>query len=537
MKTVDKSGELQTYYDADDETPFYLDSIFMAAAVAGLPEDSVRRAIGASPGVEQCPRCGEGSKYNKGQIENIFTKESYQTQRYVNTSYHSCGECGWSEKNDLLTEGDIELPRANIWIQKDDPDKLDPIHKFIYRQLPLVDDLPNPSQTVILDATPVPEAYALLFQINPDDITVTGEEPVELNATITQIVDGQYHRGTIANDERGKSLQDRLQRGIDALSAQHNRVIVVGHQKAKEYFEVPINAEWISFHSGRGLDFPKHDAVIIIGAPHTRTKDFVEDAKLLAMDQNAVRLGGEEHSTRRDTEVSEPVYRKYYYRDSSGMGRAVPTKSYKGLVGKLFRNRRENEIVQLAHRIRPTIADEEKQIYLLTNVPTELPVDNLVTLPELTEPVYHQLDITEGAVRLLELCVQQAEEGRAAEKNRWFNEWDENTLQHTVSGFHEFATSQKDGLDVEERTIRNYIKELQSLGIVEEGEYIQREGRTYDFDIATSKKALLILTNNTDFEVDTVRRLAEIVDSANESTEWIEWVSEHLQTSDESGVL
>lgn len=532
IKTERTATDIQThtYYDPDDETPFHLDAVFVAAAKAGLPSESVRRAIGTHPGVEQCPRCGESSAYGKGEIEELPLKQRGTRTVQVEAYFHRCQECGWSEKSDSLTEGIEELPRATSWIQPDNPGKLAPEHELIYRELPLVTDLPDPSDTMILDATPVPDAYALLFGLDSDEVVVQGDEPVELNATVTQIIDGQYHRGTItADSQRGENLRNRLQRTIDRVSNHHDQVIVVGHKRAQGYFEVPENAEWFSFHSARGLDRPKHDAVIVVGAPHTNPRDFYEDAGLLAMDRDDVRVGGNEYAPRDDDDVYPPVYRKYYYEDSEGKGRAVPTKHYSGLVGQLFRNRREYEIVQVAHRHRPVIAKKEKSLYLLNNVPTQIPVDNLVTLSELSDSVAkHVNGLTdtncsfERAVDLLEICCSVATDERPRLKDRWFRQWDEQSFAATAGDIHDLVTEVEDGLDVKKRTVRDYLDQLAVVGLVEEGDFIQREGHLYHFDISTSQKALCILTNSTFCEVDAVRRLVDEIQNADGSLDWLE---------------
>jgi len=528
LKMSDETLQTQTYYDPDDETMFHLDLIFMTAAVAGLPTDSVRRAIGATPGVEECPRCEEVSNFNKGHTKDDGNEPwGQQNNGY---EYHRCDECGWSEGSDPITTEVTELPRALAWIQEDNPDQRTPTHELVYRELPLVDDLPDPDNTVILDATPVPEAYALLFGIKADDVTVMGNEPAKLNANITQIVDGQYHRGTITDDKRGEAIQGRFQQAIDQLTDRHEDVIVVGHNKCQGCFDVPDNARWVSFHAGRGLDFPEYDAVVIIGAPHTRPRDFRKDAELLAMNRNDIRIGGKEHSTRQDEEVGEPVYRKYYYEDEAGAGRAVPTKHYTGLTGELFRNRRENEVVQLAHRIRPITADEEKHIYLLTNVPTELPVDTLAKLSELIGSVEDHLDgVSSDVIKMLDECVALATEGRPRQKDRYFHEWDEDTFAATTSQYHDLATK-FGNLDVTEETIRNYLDRLEELGLAKQSDnYIQRTGYTYEFDISTLKQALLVLHNGTNLEVDAFRRLSEKMAEADGTTDWLDWAEEGLE--------
>lgn len=538
LKTERTDADIRThtYYEPDDETPFHLDAVFIAAAKAGLPRESVRRAIGTHPGVEQCPRCGESSSYGKGHVETILLKHSGTWERQVGSEYHNCQECGWSEDEDALTTEVEELPRATSWIQTDDPDKLAPEHDLVYRELPLIGDLPDPSDTMILDATPVPAAYALLFGFDPAEVEVLGDEPVELNATVTQIIDGQYHRGTItADSERGENLRSRLQRAIDRIAERHDQIIVVGHKKVRGYFEVPENAEWLSFHAARGLDRPEHDAVVVVGASHTRPRDFHEDARLLAMDRDDIRVGGKEHAPRDDEDVHPPVYRKYYYEDSRGKGRAVPTKHYTGLVGELFRNRREHEIVQLAHRNRPATADEEKALYLSTNVPTQLPVDNLVTLSELSDPVAaHISGLTETdcsfakATDLLEIGCRVATTERPRLKDRWFRDWDDHSFSATAGDLHDLVTDIEGGLDVKKRTVNDYLDQLIAVGLTEKDGYVQYEGDLYHFDIPTSQRALMIFNNSRFCEVGDVRRLAEKVENADGSLDWLNWAEDQF---------
>lgn len=533
------AGDIRThtYYEPDDETPFHLDTVFIAAAKAGLSRESVRRAIGTHPGIEQCPLCGETSTYGKGEIEEIPLKQSGTLTLQVGAHYYRCQECGWSEGEDSLTAEVEELPRATSWIQTDDPDKLAPQHELVYRELPLTTNLPDPSDTMILDATPVPDAYALLFGLDLDDVEVFGDEPVELNATVTQIIDGQYHRGIITDDsDQGENLRNRLQRAIDQIADQHGQIILAGHKKAKGYFEIPQNAEWLSFHAARGLDRPKYDAVVVIGAPHTHPRDFQEDATLLTIDRDDVRVGGTEHAPRDDDDVHPPIFRKYYYEDSEVNGRAVPTKQYTGLVGKLFQNRREHEIVQLAHRHRPAIADEGKGLYLLTNVPTQLPIDNLVTLSELSEPAAKQVSgLTDtdcsfaGAMDLLEISYNVATTGRPGLKDRWFRDWDESSFAATAGDLHDLVTEVDDGMDVSKRTVNDYLDQLTKIGVVEQkGDYIQREGYPYQFDTCTSQKVLYHLTNSNFCEVDPVRRLVQKVENEDGTTEWLEWAEDQF---------
>lgn len=127
------------------------------------------------------------------------------------------------------------------------------------------------------------------------------------------------------------------------------------------------------------------------------------------MGRDDIRVGAAEHSTRREEGSGElaanpPIYRKLHYADDDGRGQAVPTKHYTGLVGDLFRETREKELVQAVHRIRPLLADQDgdtnaqKHAYLLTNVPTAVPVDDLVSFEGLADPPAAMLPVPDGAL-------------------------------------------------------------------------------------------------------------------------------------------
>lgn len=529
-----------TEFETEDEAPFHLDPIFAAAVEAGFSLDSARRAIGSYPGVETCPSCEESRQFGVGKRRRIKTvgKEtifvSEETREYqFESGYHLCEECDWHEKTDPLTPDTAELPRAKSWIKQDTTNSN---HKLMYRELPLTSELPDPSQTVILDATPVPEKYALLFGIEPDDVHVLGDQSVELNASVTQIVDGQYHGGTLTDDERGDSICEKMQSVINQVAESHDQIIVSGLDRVGNQLDLPHNAEWIKFHNGRGLDRPDKDAVVIVGSPHPGVEGLMKEAELLTMDNDDIRVGGGEH-TDRDEELPPPVHRKYYYEDRNGMGRAAKTKHFTGLVGQLFRNTRENEIQQLAHRHRPIIADEEKSIYLLTNVPTELQVDQLASLSELSEPLAEQItglsnsgSAFSEAIDLLEHCCEVANSGRKVEKENWFHHHNDDNFSVKPEQIEEklkrspaFATKSK-------RTISDYLNQLVKIGIAEK-EYLQRDGYVYKFDISTSQKALLVINNNRICEVDVVQRLKQKIET-DESAEWLQWADQNLDLPD-----
>lgn len=62
---------------------------------------------------------------------------------------------------------------------------------------------------------------------------------------------------------------------------------------------------------------------------------------------------------RRCPSLLVPKYRKLLYEDEDGKGLSVPTKTFSGLIGKLFEEAREKEHIQFIHRIRPVLVDPE----------------------------------------------------------------------------------------------------------------------------------------------------------------------------------
>lgn len=440
-----------------------------------------------------------------------------------------CNECGWHEYDDPLTQTVEELPRGTAWVDEEASQERRPDTVLWYQTLPLTTDLPAPSETLILDATPTTEKYALLFGLDTDEVVLTGDDPVVLNANVTQIYNGQYHQHTI--DNASENRLDQFNTIIDKAAECHDGLLVVSHQNSQSVLNVD-NHEWMYFHAGRGLDREDPEATIVVGAPHANEDDLKRKARLLAMDRDDVRVGGKEHSSRRNEDgklaANPPIYRKYYYQDETGMGRAIDTKHYTGLVGKLFRDTREHELVQLAHRLRPAISDEAKYIYLLTNVPTELPIDTLASIPELAEPVYEQADVSEGVVQALQICMELHEDGRVQTKDNLFYEWDQESFTFTDSELHDLLSSHKEGPDVGKRQVRNYREELQDLGLLEYDREPQRVGKLYQLYLSPSKQALLLLNNNGHFEVDAVRQLVEKIENADRSLDWLEWAEDQF---------
>lgn len=486
--------------------PVSLDPVLAALAEAGLPSGPVMKAIAAPPMLDVCPWCRSPVEGQGG-------------ARGCSSKF-----CEWHEVEELLTGGlDIE-GRAIAWLEEG---------ALACRSLPPVNDLPD--DPIILDATATPLKVAAFYGVDVDDVAVFGDRPLEANMRVTQVLDGQYHASTIRSamtDEDGRALPpaewsspaDPMQETIDKAGNLYNRPLFVAKRDLIPLFDFPDHANVIHYGGLRGLNFEECDAVFAIGAPHPNVEDLRRTAEVLASGRDDIRVGGKEHSTRHDA-PNPPVYRKLNYVDEAGRGRAVPTKHYTGLVGDLFREARENELEQAIHRARPLLADEPVHVFKLTNVPTDLQIDDVCEFEELTDPLRAILPVADGALDLLE-AVDDALAGHidGVRAEALVRTRSDGTVANKVSGYHRLARLA--GINVTERTVRNWIDDLEEVGLLRPEEYEQRAGVSYSIDIPTLKSALLVISGNVGFKVAAVRRFQSIVGAADGTLDWLQRAQE-----------
>lgn len=476
-----------------DGTPVGLDAVITAAAEAGLSTDAVRAAVATPTVLDSCPWCDAplGSEHG--------------------ARVCSSDTCDWDEREHTITQRDGERARAVAYLD-DDPNTPAGLG---FEQLPLASDLPD--DPLILDATATPSKIAHLYGVDPDAVEVAGDDDLDANMRVTQVLDGQYHAGTV---EESDTARERIQSTIDTAGRVHERPLFVIKKGLRGLFDFPEHGEILHYHAGRGLNRNDCDAVVCIGAPHPDVEDLKREAELLAQGTET-RVGGAEHSTRRDA-PNPPVYRKLNYEDDDGRGRAVPTKHYTGLVGELFRETREKEIEQMVHRARPLLAEDTVDVYLLTNVPTSLRVDTVCSFDELADPIQALLPVRDGALELLGAVERVARgDGPDGFRAAQLVDGDGETVSHKVAEYHRLA--RLSGLDVTERTVRNYIDDLDAVGLLDAEAYEHRAGRSYSVDRSTLKAALSVLSYNESFKVAAKRRLRENLDKAASIGEWLDW--------------
>jgi len=329
--------------DRWEGTPLAFDALLAIAADMVPDPEPWQRVMAAPLTGNTCPQC----QHQEGVDGDIGERQ--------------CAHCGWTE--DLSRRA-----RTTTTVTE---------RELVVESLPPVQDLAV--DVLSLDATGDPEIHRGYFHRTPG---IVGDVDYELDLEVIQFTDGQYHYGTIKGGGDYDGAATRIQRVIDTACYRHDRVLVVGHKKAKHRYDLPANARYIHFlGQTRAMNFDEYDAVVVAGANHIPDDAARRQAELLSIGLD-LDVGGEEYSTRREAK-GEPVVRPYLYGGDDGRGRQIETKAYSGLTGTVFAQKREREIEQAVHRLRPLLYSG-KTAYLVTNVPTQLPVSELMTIDEFT---------------------------------------------------------------------------------------------------------------------------------------------------------
>ncbi|WP_147464959.1 hypothetical protein [Halococcus sp. IIIV-5B] len=402
--------------------PGVIDVIIGFAAQCGLDTDACAKALGGAKALGSCPWCD--------------SRLSNQNGRRVCVNE----DCGWVEGTDTYLPPDAEKARF-IAIKRNG---VSGQSEAAVITIPNLSDLPN--SPLILDATATPKKVEGLYGREP---TVVGDDHnVQMNMRVTQITDGAYHGSAFDNP----NLIKRFQTFIDWVCKEYDNPLFGAKKDILKRFEFADNAVTEHYGGLRGLNHDDCDVVIALGAPHWHIDDLERDAELLsggiAID-NGLEVGGVEYSLRRENGelvANPPTYRRLQYVDDDERGLEFPVKEFSGLVGDLFYEKRENELEQLVHRTRPITSDTPIDVYLLTNVVTDLPVDEVSELDTLVgqakgrSETVTQLDVPDGAKDLVE----------SLDPSETFTR---NDL--------------KDRSEVGGRTVENWVSSLIDMGIIE----------------------------------------------------------------------
>lgn len=169
-------------------------------------------------------------------------------------------------------------------------------------------------------------------------------------------------------------------------------------------------------------------------------------------------------------------------------------------------------------------------MYLLTNVPTDIPVDQFVTFEELAGPLRAMLPVPDGAIQLLE-HVHEVLDGNAPDGFRAKNLLEE-TADGVVNnkwGFHRLAILQ--GMDVSYKTVSDWVNALEDVGVLDAGEYVQREGVRFSVSRTTLNSALQVISGNGGFKVAAKRRLRQKIKESGSLGNWLTWAQEVFDLS------
>lgn len=527
-----KRGYLKDVFgDRDSEkwghVPTSLDFLLMAAGEVdgGVTKPAARRSIASFRGLTDCPRCGESAITRSHEIPPGSVRHSTD----LSGPDHRCAECGWDEDQDALITSDNEQARATAWLQHPETDSSGTRSSLQFKQLRQPSELPPPENTLLLDATPTVAMYKHLFDV--EDVHREGTERIESNANITQIVDGQYHRGTICQTDdagRGKRRRERIQEFIDHECKKHKGanedgpdVVLVGHQRAQEegFFRIPSNAEWIDFYTGRGLDRKNAKALIVIGAPYPNPQALSRLAEMLTVGED-IDLGKVVHDT--DKQLIDkmiPTHRQYLYDDGKGNGHQVETKPRWGLLGELLEDKREREILQMLHRIRPVLADNPKDIYLLTNVRIDVPITTLTTMEQLLrwrreEPIKI---LKPKAWEILDLASDLFESPPQSEPLSELWHIDDEEIKTTISDLYTLYCERIE--EVSEQSIRNGVNDLEAIGLAEQS----KQGRSHVYTVSRRSVTRIqtLLDRSTDLSLKERQQLRALVPEEAESPDWL----------------
>lgn len=240
-----------------------------------------------------------------------------------------------------------------------------------------------PPHLIWLDATANKHLYQTCFQREFE----IADAQMPLSGRVFQIIDRLHNKSSMLDETDGDSQPTHRVEQTETIIGhivhgyEYQRIGIITYQKLSSLWleKRPFQAieglvvDHGHFFAARGTNaFIECDAIFIVGTPQPRLSDMHKTAKMLFVERDIP------FSTEW---FAEP--RPYNYVDSDGARFAFPTSGYWNDpdMQALLSSTREDEIVQAAHRLRPLLRSAD--IWLFTNLPTELPVTALVTFNEL----------------------------------------------------------------------------------------------------------------------------------------------------------
>lgn len=240
-----------------------------------------------------------------------------------------------------------------------------------------------PHHVVWLDATANPRLYETCLQ---RPVRVVDAQP-RTKARIYQVVDRANGKGSLTAQTKTERAQSD---GRGTTETRHGRqlALLVDSIVERYGYKSPAIAGFkdviarspalrkypsVSYYAGRGTNaLEGHDALFVLGTPQPPLAKMEYDSRMIYIERMAP-------FTTLWTTKDVP----YAYIAGDGKGRAYPVSGFwdDPDLGAVLWSRREGEIIQMAHRVRPV--NNPCAIWLLSNVPVaELPPDELLTVAE-----------------------------------------------------------------------------------------------------------------------------------------------------------
>ena len=234
--------------------------------------------------------------------------------------------------------------------------------------------------------------YANAFRVFFPDIKCARYR-VERNAYVTQIHSATNAKSRFFARRNGKASRDEveaakkhianIQKIIDQCFTDHGKLLVVGYKALmdnvvkgvnKPLLVMPEDCEFVHFGALRGLNtFSDFNAAIIIGRHQLPIEALESQAAALWWDS--------------DLELvltGNSIFESRGYRDrrNKKLGMKVMVCS-DAWAQKLQELQREGETLQALDRLRLMYNKKKKHVYVLSNLPLDITVDKLVSLPVL----------------------------------------------------------------------------------------------------------------------------------------------------------
>jgi hypothetical protein len=166
----------------------------------------------------------------------------------------------------------------------------------------------------------------------------------------------------------------------------------------------------------------------------------------------------------------------------------------------------------------------------MTNVPTDLRVDDVLTFDEFVDDVEAILPVPERGLEFLETLIETAEgDGPDGFRAESLVNVKEDVAEINKREAHRLAHVA--GFDVSYRTVSEWVNNLEDCGLFEAGDYEQRSGVAYSQDVATLKSALLVISSNDSFKVAALQRLEQILEQETPFSDWLKQLDGVLSLS------